>query len=189
MKTIKAFLFDLDGTLVNTHQSNYLSYRAAVQEVTGSELSEELLIRIKAGESSNHFLAALLPDISEEDIAKINARKKDLYPEHLHASELNEFLSTFLEQMAQHYTTILVTTAKKQNALAVLKQYDLEKHFTHTIFGDEVTEMKPHPEAYLLALEKAGVAADEALAFEDSDKGIQAAHAAGVNTIHIRSFE
>lgn len=189
MNTISAFFFDLDGTLVNTHQSNYQAYLSAVRDVTGIDLGTELLDRVKAGESSDHFLSEMMPDVSPEVIAKINTRKKEVYPDHLDVSVLNEFLSTFLEQMAIHYTTVLVTTAKKQNASAVLKQYDLERHFTHSIFGDQVTNMKPHPEAYLLALEKAGVKADQALAFEDSEKGIQAAHAAGIKTIHIRSFE
>ncbi len=189
MNTISAFFFDLDGTLVNTHQSNYRAYLSAVRDVTGIELGVELMERIKAGESSDQFLSELIPEISPDVIAKINTRKKEVYPDHLDASELNEFLSTFLEQMAAHYTTVLVTTAKKKNAMAVLRQYDLERHFTHTIFGDEVSSMKPHPEAYQLALKKAGVKSEEAIAFEDSDKGIQAANAAGIKTIHIRSFE
>lgn len=189
MKTITAFFFDLDGTLVNTHESNYGAYRAAVLDAVGIDLGRELFERIKAGESSNDFLSALLPNTSKDDIAKINNRKKELYPSFLHLSELNEFLSTFLEQMAAHNITALVTTAKQQNAEAVLKQHNLGKYFTYKIFGDDVTNMKPHPEAYLLALKKSGVSVDETLAFEDSDKGVQAAHAAGIRTIRIRSFE
>ena len=48
--------------------------------------------------------------------------------------------------------------------------------------------MKPNPEAYLLALHKTGLAADEVIAFEDSLKGEAAAIGAGINVIRIRNF-
>lgn len=186
--TIKGFFFDLDGTLVNTHEANFRAYKQAVHEVTGTELGDELKTRIKSGESSNDFLPGLLADISSEHVDAINARKKEVYPTHLDASELNTYLSTFLKQMSEDYVTALVTTAKKDNAEAVLKAHSIEALFDFKIFGHDVKEMKPHPEAYLLALEKAGLSASEVIAFEDSQKGIDAATAAGINTIHIRNF-
>lgn len=186
--TIKGFFFDLDGTLVDTHEANFRAYRAAVEEITGVTLGDELKVLIKAGESSNAFLPKLLPQATAEEVAAINAKKKEVYPEHLHVSELNDYLTTFLAQMAEHSVTALVTTAKRKNAMAVLRQHDLEKHFDFMIFGDDVSSMKPDPEAYLLALERAGLTAEEALAFEDSQKGIDAATAAGLRTIHIRNF-
>lgn len=185
---IKGFFFDLDGTLVNTHESNFRAYQEAVQAVVGKELGNELKERIMRGETSKIFLPALLPDATDEQLAEINLKKKEAYPSHLHVSELNEYLTNFLQQMSEHYVTVLVTTAKKANAEAVLAAHGITDIFDTMIFGEEVSEMKPNPEAYFLALKKTGLTVDEVIAFEDSEKGIEAATAAGIKTIHIRNF-
>jgi HAD superfamily hydrolase (TIGR01509 family) len=188
MSLTKGFFFDLDGTLVDTHEANFRSYYDAIQHVTALNMDERLKTHIMAGESSDIFLKKLIPELNSDDIAKINRYKKEVYPNHLHISELNEYLSVFLQQMSVHYTTALVTTAKRKNALAVLNAHNLEKYFSFMIFGDDVTAMKPNPEAYLLALKKSGLQAHEVIAFEDSQKGIDAAVAANISYIHIRNF-
>lgn len=185
---IKGFFFDLDGTLVDTHESNFRAYKQAIMETTDVEPDSELKERIKSGESSVDFLPRIVPDITSEQVDIINKRKKEVYPEHLYTSQLNDYLSNFLEQMSEHYVTVLVTTAKRYNAEAVLAAHDLGGYFNFAIFGEDVETMKPNPEAYLLALKKSGLGAEEVIAFEDSEKGIEAARAAGISTIHIRNF-
>lgn len=186
--TIKGFFFDLDGTLVNTHESNFRAYQQAINEVVGAEVGEELKERIKRGESSDDFLPGVLDSVTDDQVRDIQQKKKQAYPDHLHVSELNEFLSSFLEHMSKDHVTALVTTAKRKNAEAVIKAHDIEKYFDFCIYGDDVSEMKPNSEGYLLALERAKLQPDEVIAFEDSDKGMQAALGAGIRAILIRSF-
>lgn len=185
---IKGFFFDLDGTLVDTHESNYLAYRNATEDVKGIRLGVELKQKIKAGESSAAFLPSLIPNITSNEVDEINRRKKQYYPAQLKASNLNNYLSTFLRQMSGHYVTALVTTAKKENALAVLKEHSILGYFNFTIFGDDVSKMKPDPEAYLLALKTADLKPSEVIAFEDSQKGIDSAIGAGIAVIHVKDF-
>lgn len=187
-KTIKGFFFDLDGTLVNTHESNFRAYREAIMDVVGVSVGDELSTYIKAGESSKNFLPKLLPHVTGAELSDIIHAKERHYPKHLGVSQLNEYLSTFLQQMSNHYVTVLVTTAKRNNALAVLKQHNFDTFFTYVIFGDDVVKMKPEPDAYMLALEKTQLTADDVIAFEDSANGIAAAHAAGIQTIQIKDF-
>jgi HAD superfamily hydrolase (TIGR01509 family) len=189
MSVIKAFFFDLDGTLVDTHKANVAAYSEAIFQVTSKEPSESLYEHIKNGTSSKDFLPSVVEGITEENLRDINDKKKELYLDHLHKSVLNDFLSNFLKQVFLHSVTVLVTTAKKDNALAVLRHHELEDYFTYMVFGDDVDNMKPHPDAYLLALEKTGLQIGEVLAFEDSEKGVEAANAAGINVVHIRTFE
>ncbi len=187
-KTIKGFFFDLDGTLVNTHESNYRAYEQAIHEVTGKTVGDALKDEIKNGESSSVFLPRLLEGVSDDITRQIRDRKKHVYSQHLHVSELNDFLSTFLENMSPHHITALVTTAKRKNAEEVLDVHGLAGYFDFCIYGDEVTNMKPDPEAYLKALKKSGLRSDEVIAFEDSERGVEAALAAGIQTIKIRTF-
>lgn len=188
MTHIKGFFFDLDGTLVNTHEANFLAYSDAIKSVTSLSPGAKLRDFIKKGESSNDFLPKVIPEITDDDKKEINKQKKLYYSRYLHASELNEYLSVFLKQMSEQYVTVLVTTAKQDNARAVLRAHDLERYFSFTIFGDDVTRMKPDPEAYEQALMRTGLLPGEALAFEDSQKGIDAATAAGISVVHIKDF-
>jgi len=90
--------------------------------------------------------------------------------------------------MAKHQLCVLVTTAKRENVASVLRHHDLAQYFTHIVSGDDVADHKPSPEAYQLALQKAGLQPQEVLAFEDSQSGIDSAEAAGIPVVQIKEF-
>lgn len=186
-KTIKGFFFDLDGTLVDTEQANFEAYRTAIKEITNVDISKEDFKRTH-GMVYRDFLPFLVPGIQTETIESVSARKKELYAELMHLTKANVFLVDFLRNITADHVTVLVTTAKKHNGKTVLREHGLLSLFDHIIYGDDVEHMKPHPEAYLLALKKSMLRSDEVIAFEDSQVGIRAATAAKISTIHIRSF-
>lgn len=186
---IKGFFFDLDGTLVDTHEANYYAYQKAIKTVKNIDTTDELRSRIIRGESSKNFLPGVIEHITDEEIDRINQEKKQVYPEFLHHSTVNSFLTNFLAGLQDHYHAVLVTTAKKENALAVIKYHNIEHFFTDMIFGEDVETMKPAPDAYILALKRTGLEKDEVIAFEDSVNGLRAAELAGINAVHVRSFE
>jgi len=186
--TIKGFFFDLDGTLVNTHESNYRAYCHAIESIRSIRLGNELKVAIANGEDSKVFLPRLIPGLSAEDLKAINDMKSEVYPQYLDVSELNNYLFSFLRKMSKHHITVLVTTAKPKNAMAVVNRHNLGEHFSLMVLGDEVENMKPHPQAYILALKKSGLNPDEVIAFEDSDSGIASAEAAGIKVIRVRDF-
>lgn len=187
---VKGFLFDLDGTLVNTHEANFHAYKEAIESVVGATPidQDELKRCIVSGESSRHFLPKLVEGLTDDQIDTINSHKKTIYPNYLECSTLNTFLVTFLNGITTSHTTVLVTTAKRDNATAVLRHHGIETLFDLMIFGDDVKEMKPHPEAYMKALELTGLRSDEVIAFEDSAKGIESASMAGIQTVEIKEF-
>lgn len=188
MQTIKGFFFDLDGTLVDTYEADYLAYRDAIEEVAGISIDRESFAKTH-GQEAKQKLESLVPGLSNEDVERVRQSKKSHYPKYLHHTVPNETLINFLRDMAQHHVTAIVTTAKSHNAEAVLKAHSLESLFKVKVYGDDVEHAKPHPESYLLALERSGLQASEVIAFEDSQSGLEAAHAAGLAAIHIRSFQ
>lgn len=184
---IKGFFFDLDGTLVDTYKADFLAYRDAIQEVLNLEIHEADFNKTH-GQEMKKKLKVLAPGTSDHDARKIAAAKKNHYQKYLHETVPNQKLIDFLANFSDHHAMVLVTTAKKDNALKVLQKYNLKKYFSHTVFGDEVEHSKPHPEAYLTALKRSGLQPEEAIAFEDSRTGIEAAEAAGLAVIHVKRF-
>lgn len=185
--TIKGFFFDLDGTLVNTYEADFLAYRDAIHEATGITVEREAFMNTN-GMEMRKKLELLTPDVTPEQSERIAAGKKKFYKNYLHKTIPNASLIAFLKDMAKYHTIALVTTAKQQNAEAVLREYGIADIFDLKVFGDGVQNAKPHPESYLKALELSDLTADEVLAFEDSESGLESARAAGIKTIHIRSF-
>lgn len=184
---IKGFFFDLDGTLVNTYEADYLAYRDALFEVTKIELQRdgfEALHGMEIGEK----LSRLAPSLTDKQIADIRLSKKRHYHTYVHTTKINEALVAFLKNFSPHLQCVLVTTAKQDNVATVLKAHNLRGFFSEIISGDDVTAHKPHPAAYLLALERSGLKPEEVVAFEDSESGIRSAEAAGIAVVPVKEF-
>ena len=73
----------------------------------------------------------------------------------------------------------LATTASRKNVLDILAFFDLESKFDLMITQEDTSKLKPDPECYIRAMEKAGVSASKTIIFEDSEVGIKAARESG----------
>ena len=81
----------------------------------------------------------------------------------------------------------VVTNAPAENARAMTEALDLAGFFDAEVLAADLPAGKPDPVAYSTALERLGVIAEEALAFEDSPSGIASAVGAGITTVGIAS--
>ena len=81
----------------------------------------------------------------------------------------------------------LVTNAPVENVEAILPALALGEFFDEVVLSDEVGSVKPDSAPYRAALQRLGVAPDEAIAFEDSTSGIASSVAAGIPTVGIAS--
>ncbi len=185
----RALLFDLDGTLAET-DSLHLPTWVDTLEPYGVEVDEELYRDSISGRSTGEILRELLPGLTDEQGKSIGDAKEASFRERASELEPLDGLVSFIERgMERRMQIALVTNAPEENVEAILLALKLQEFFDVIVLADEVEAVKPDPAPYRAALQKMGVPAEEALAFEDSVSGISSSVAAGIPTVGIASSQ
>ena len=185
----RALLFDLDGTLAETDSLHLPTWVDAL-EPYGVEVDEAFYRDKISGRSTAEIVRELLPELTDEQGRSIGDAKEASFRER--ASELEPLpgLVDFVERGRKRGMWIaLVTNAPEENVKMILLALKLRDFFDTVVLADEVEAVKPDPAPYRAALEKIGVPAEEALAFEDSISGISSSVAAGIPTVGIASSQ
>jgi HAD superfamily hydrolase (TIGR01509 family) len=185
----RALLFDLDGTLAETDSLHLPTWVEALAPY-GVEVDEEFYKERISGRSTPEIVRDLLPDLTEEEGASIGDAKEASFRERAAELEPLPGLLDFVQEgKSQRMKIALVTNAPKENVGAMLPALELQHFFETVVIADEAGAVKPDPAPYTAALQKTGVDAGEALAFEDSVSGIASSVAAGVPTVGIASTQ
>ena len=200
MATLKALIFDVDGTIADTERDGHLAaFNMAFKEAGlgwdwSSELYGKLLAVTGGKERMRYYLDEFRkeqPDVEDLEayIAHLHARKT-----HYYVSLLNEggiplrpgIERLFAEAREQGIRLAISTTTTVDNVTALLKN-TLGSHaadwFEVIAAGDVVAKKKPAPDIYQYALEKLNLPAENCVAFEDSENGIRSAAGAGLHSI------
>lgn len=185
----RALLFDLDGTLAET-DSLHLPTWVDVLRPHGIEVDEEFYKENISGRSNSKVVEDLLPDLPAEDGQDLADAKESSFRERAGELEPLPGLLDFMEDAKRRGLSLaLVTNAPEENVEAILLALELGAFFDKVVLSDEVGLVKPDPAPYKAALEKLGIAPEEALAFEDSTSGIASAVGAGIPTVGIASTQ
>ena len=205
---IRALLFDVDGTLVQTEKLKALSYAIAVQRLLGLSQADQRAIdsyREVLGASrdiaSRHIMAKLKLEnmlykyMAEYNVAQpwdvLTAMRSAIYIDIIKDPEVlreNQWPYTIhLLHIANELTckTALVTMSKRSDVIHILHSLGIESLLDLVITGEDITHGKPDPEGYLLAAKKLQAEPQECLVLEDSVNGVRAAKAAGMNVVAI----
>jgi pyrophosphatase PpaX len=174
------WLFDFDGTLVDSERLILASFRHATSTVLGATPSDDVL---RAG-------IGLTLEQQAHELAGERAQELfDVYVEHNRAFH-SELLRTFdgvpemIIRLRRRGARLGVVTAKIRPTMELgFEHVPLEREWFEVLVAKEDTRLhKPHPEPLLLALELMGAAAEDAVFVGDSPFDIRAAHAAGVTS-------
>jgi beta-phosphoglucomutase len=189
MHRIRALLFDLDGTLVDSAEANYSAYSRALADF-GVHVESRVVAEIAADRQWREFLPELLRRAGvDEDPSRIAGRKGELYRSAIGGLRINTPLLGLVAAVRPALRTALVTTASAVNVGAILSHFGIRELFDVVVTGDDVVSHKPDPEAYRVAVERLSVPAEDCLAFEDSDTGAASAAAAGLPVVRVRFTE
>lgn len=186
---LRALLFDLDGTLADTDALHMPTWIDAL-EPYGIKVDEEFYRQRISGRLNPDIIEEFLPHLPEEEAQNIADTKEIDFRNR--AGELQSLpgLVEFVEEGRRRGLSIaLVTNAPRENVGAILHGLGLEAYFDVTVLAEEVGVGKPDPEPYLATLEKLGIRADEAIAFEDSTSGIASAVGASIRTVGVATTQ
>ena len=184
MGRIKAIITDFDGTLVNTFHANFYAYYEVFKQY-GYELTRD---QYKECYGLRYDAFCDKMNIKQEDRKPIKELKKKIYPDFFDYLTINQNLLTFIRASHILYgiKTCIASTATKENLYNVLKYFNIEDAFDVIITGENVSKGKPDPEVYLKAMNVLECEPDEAIVFEDSEVGCEAAENAGLNYIKVK---
>lgn len=178
-------MFDMDGTLFQTDEVNFLSYRQAMRE-TGFDLDRATFAGWN-GRAYSDFLPGALEN-DQQQVKAVHDRKKELYRTYLSEAKKNAHLFRMLEQMKDSYHIALVTTASAQNCRDILAHFKVEHLFDLFVTQEDVTRPKPHPEGFLKAMKHFEMGAENCMIFEDSESGLKAANQTGATVFAVHHF-
>lgn len=183
-----AFIFDMDGTLVDNMHVHTESWGKMLAE-NGVEFNAHDFLVKTAGKTNREIIPTIFPNISEERITELAHRKESLYRElFLPFRKPVDGLIDFLQTSKDLGIKMAVATASaKPNVEYILDGLDLRKYFDAVTTAEEVKNGKPHPEFFLKSAEKLGVEPHDSIVFEDALGGFEAAHRAGMKSIGIAS--
>ncbi len=184
MTPILAFIFDMDGVIVD---SNPL-HRVVWEEYNrrhGIETTEEMQRRMYGKRNDDIVRDFFGAHLTPEEIFSHGAAKEALYREMLRPrleSALVPGLRGFLERCAE-IPKAVGTNAEPANLNFVLDESGLRRYFRAAIDGHQVAKAKPDPEVFLKAAAAVAVEPENCLVFEDSYTGVQAGLAAGMRVV------
>lgn len=187
--TQKAFIFDLDGVIVDTAKYHFLAWQKIASQL-GIEFTPEHNEELK-GVSRVRSLDIILAlgkiqATQEEKDQWLTQKNNDYlaYIENMDESEILPGVLNVLEYIKEKQQVIALGSASK-NARPILEKVKILHLFDAIVDGNDVTNAKPDPEVFVRAAQLLGASNENAIVFEDSVAGVQAANIANMTSIGI----
>ena len=180
---IKCVLVDNDGVLVNTEQLYFQSTKEVLRQF-GVELSLQCYIDncMRASRGVWHLLRE--QGYPEEEISRARAARDALYLEYIATCDISiPGAGDFLAWLRRRCRICVVTSSKRIHFDRIHQITGFSTLFDHALTIEDYAESKPSPVPYLTGLALLGSDGSDAVAIEDSERGLAAAHAAGLRCI------
>lgn len=185
----KAFIFDLDGVIVDTARYHYLAWQKIANELEIDFTIEhnELLKGVSRVRSLDIILGLGNVEASQEDKNRWLIQKNEEYLSYLVDMDQSELLPgvlPMLQYLKENNQPIALGSASK-NARPILEKTGIRHYFDAVVDGNDVSNAKPDPEVFLIAAKLLNVSPENSIVFEDSVAGVQAANIGKMTSIGI----
>lgn len=189
----KAFIFDLDGVIVDTAKFHFLAWKKLADSLN-INFTHEINEQLKGVSRVRSLEIILSPgnvQASQEDKNNWLLQKNEDYLAFVHKMDKSEILPRVEEvlQFLKANNQYVVLGSASKNARPILEKVNILHYFDVLVDGNDVTNAKPDPEVFLQGANQVQVAYKDAIVFEDSVAGIQAANVAGMTSVGIGEKE
>lgn len=179
-----AYLFDCDGTIVDSMPLHYLAWQRALEE-WGCEFPEDLFYAWGGRPTADIIVALNEQQGLAMPVAAVVERRESYYQELLPQLAAVPEVLAHIHDAHRRVPFAVVSGSTRASVTASLDVLGLLDRFDVLVCADDYTRAKPDPEAFLLAAEQLGAPPESCLVFEDTDLGIQAATAAGMASVRV----
>ncbi|MGN6177666.1 MAG: HAD family hydrolase [Mucilaginibacter sp.] len=183
---MKAFIFDLNGTMINDMEYHTKGWMYVLNNDLGGNFDYARVKQEMYGKNSEVLTRFFGPDrFTEDELTQISEEKERRYREaFLPELELLPGLQQFLQNAKEAGIKMAVASAAiPSNIDFVLDGLHIRHYFDAIVSAHDVVESKPHPETFLKAAELLNVSAENCLVFEDAPKGAEAAQNANMKAV------
>ncbi|GHJ15637.1 MULTISPECIES: HAD family hydrolase [unclassified Micromonospora] len=180
----RAYLFDCDGTIVDSMPVHHRAWCAALAE-WGCEFPEDLFYAW-----GGRPVADIVVDLNRRHglampVEVVARRREDLFQELLPGVSAVPEVLAHIEDAHGRLPFAVVSGSTRESVTASLTTLGLLDRFDTLVCAEDCTRPKPDPEGYLLAARRLGVDPADCLVFEDTTLGVEAATAAGMASVRV----
>ncbi|MFB3825349.1 MAG: HAD family hydrolase [Bryobacteraceae bacterium] len=183
-----ALIFDMDGVIVDSNPVHREAWRAYNLRF-GIPTDEDMLRRMYGKRNDDIVRDFFGTHLSPEAVFEHGAAKERLYRE-LMSGRVEEWLVPGVREFLARHAGLaigLASNAEAANVEFLLDAAGLRPYFRAAVDGYMVANPKPHPEIYLRTAQLLGSRPENCIVFEDSPGGIEAARAAGMRVVGVRT--
>jgi beta-phosphoglucomutase len=187
--SVRAVLWDLDGTLVNTEEYHWQSWRDALapeglsitydQFLASFGMKNDPIMRMWLADGYTPERSARVAEAKEADYRRL-ALQNGLHP----LPGAREWVSTL---RAAGWRQAIATSAPRANAEVMLNALAMTSLFDAIVVAEDVSHGKPDPEVFLTAASRVGAPASRAIVVEDAATGIEGARRAAMKSVGVNA--
>lgn len=186
MPELKAVVFDMDGTILNTEML-YPQVSTEILRRRGLVLTKDLTDAMMGRPAPKAFQVMIDWHDLADSIETLHQESEEIFSDILETSLglMPGFTELFKSILEASYPIAVCTSAQRASAIDLLGRFNITPELQFVIGGDDVEHGKPDPEIYLTAAERLGLSPSEIVVFEDSETGCKAAIDAGTYAIAV----
>lgn len=182
---VKAIIFDLDGTIIDTETAWFVALGEIYNEYDATLTLEQYSTCIGTSlDAFDPYVHLMKEGKVSIELNALKQKVKQRYDEHMLKEQVRPGVPEYIKQAKAAGLKLAVASSSPRDWVEhYLNKLGLLPYFDAICTASEVKQVKPDPELYELALEKLNVQPSEAVAIEDSPNGARAAVAAGIHCI------
>ena len=186
-KNVQGLIFDLDGTIANTMQNHFLSWREAVSPF-GIDFTAELFKSLTGKPREATILK--LNELFETNMepAAVGKVKGDTFKKMVNQTKEISIVADVVRKYHNVLPMSIGTGSTRNGAKKTLEVIEMTHFFDIVITANDIENPKPHPETFLKCAELMKINPTDCIVFEDGILGMQAAETAGMRVIDVNEY-